>query len=150
MARITASNAHEQDFTSLMSELARAHHQFSLFEAEIHRLSGSGLTAPQAKVIFCLGSTDGLTCSEITGKTLITKGTLTGVIDRLEKKKLVQRWSDADDGRKIIVELTEEGQRLFKREYPRFLTKLKPRFDKLSAHNRKMATTLLGRIADQF
>ncbi len=150
MSRITFSNASEQDFIPLMNELARAHQLFSLFDAEIHRLSGSELTAPQAKVIFCLGNTDGMTCSEITDKTLITKGTLTGVIDRLEKRGLVNRWGDSDDGRRIIVDLSKEGQKVFKREYPRFVAALKARFDALSKKDREQATALLTKIAALF
>ena len=150
MARITANNASEQEFMPLMRELSKAHHLFSLYDAEIHRLAGSDLTAPQAKVIFCLGNTDGMTCSEITDQTLITKGTLTGVIDRLEEKGLVQRWGDSDDGRRIIVDLTKEGQRVFKREYPRYAALLKTRFDSLSARDRDQATTLLSKIASLF
>lgn len=150
MPKITADNANQQDFISLMNELARAHHRFSLVDAEILRLSGSGLTAPQAKVIFCLGNTDGLPCSEITERTLITKGTLTGVIDRLEAKGLVQRWGDTDDGRKIIVDLTSLGTRVFQREYPRYIEQLKPRFESLGTRERAQARSLLNRIAEQF
>ncbi|MDZ4730104.1 MAG: MarR family transcriptional regulator [Xanthomonadales bacterium] len=150
MARITVSNASEQDFIPLMDELARAHQLFSLYDAEIHRLSGSDLTAPQAKVIFCLGNTGGMTCSDITDKTLITKGTLTGVIDRLEEKGLVQRWGDSDDGRRIIVDLTKEGVKVFKREYPKYLTQLKARFDGLGNRDRDQATALLSKIAALF
>lgn len=150
MAKINANKTRKADFISLMDALARAHHKYSLFDAEVHRLSGSGLTAPQAKVIFCLGDTDGMPCSEITEQTLITKGTLTGVIDRLEAKGLVQRWSDSDDGRKIIVDLTRMGERVFQREYPRYLAQLKPRFEAFSSRELKQAAALLDRIADQF
>lgn len=150
MVKINANKTRKADFISLMDALARAHHKYSLFDAEVHRLSGSGLTAPQAKVIFCLGDTDGLPCSEITEQTLITKGTLTGVIDRLEAKGLVQRWSDSDDGRKIIVDLTRMGERVFQREYPRYLAQLKPRFEAFSSRELKQAAALLDRIADQF
>ena len=150
MARITVSNASDQNFIPLMRELSRAHHVFSLYDAEIHRLAGSDLTAPQAKVIFCLGNTDGMTCSEITDQTLITKGTLTGVIDRLEEKGLVQRWGDSDDGRRIIVDLSTEGQKVFKREYPRYVALLKEKFDTLTAKDRDQATILLSKIASLF
>lgn len=150
MARSTATNANQRAFISLMSELQRAHQRFSLFDAEIHRLSGSGLTAPQAKVIFCLGNTDGMTCNDITEKTLITKGTLTGVIDRLEQKGLVKRWGDADDGRRIIVDLTKAGERLYRREYPNYMARMQARFDGLNARDLEQGTALLGRIASQF
>ena len=150
MARTTTNKSRKADFTTLVDALARAHHKFSLYDAELHRLSGSDLTAPQAKVIFCLGGTDGLPCSQITEETLITKGTLTGVIDRLEAKGLVERWSDSDDGRKIIVDLTRGGKRVFQREYPRYLKQLKSRFGAFNSRDLKQATTLLDRIADQF
>jgi len=150
VARITPANAHQQEFVTLMNELARAHQRYALYDAEIHRLSGSGLTAPQAKVIFALGNTDGKPCSEITEETLITKGTLTGVIDRLEEKGLVQRWGDTDDGRKIIVALTRLGERVFQREYPRYIKALKPRFDALSSREQEQASALLQRISAQF
>jgi DNA-binding MarR family transcriptional regulator len=150
MAQNIKRSRQEPHFIALMNELARAHHRFSLFDAEIHRLSGSGLTAPQAKVIFGLGNTDGLTCSELTEQTLITKGTLTGVIDRLESKGLVERWGDADDGRIIIVALTRAGDRLFQREYPRYIEKLKTLFDGISTRDCEQATRHLGRISGLF
>ena len=150
MAKSTESNVRKTDFVSLIESLARAHHKFSLYDAEIHRLSTSGLTAPQAKVIFCLGDTEGLPCSEITEQTLITKGTLTGVIDRLEAKGLVLRWSDSDDGRKIIVDLTRAGQRVFQREYPRYLQQAGQRFEALSSRDLKQAIALLEKISSQF
>jgi len=150
MAKPSKDNTRDADFISLMNALARAHHRFSLFDAEVHRLSASGLTAPQAKVIFCLGGTDGLPCSEITEQTLITKGTLTGVIDRLEAKGLVQRWSDGDDGRKIIVDLTRMGQRVYQREYPLYLKLMQPHFSTFSSRELAQATAMLDRIADRF
>lgn len=140
----------QNDFIALSEALASAHHRFSLFDAGFHRLSGSGLTAPQAKVIFCLGDTEGLPCTEITERTLITKGTLTGVLDRLEEKGLIQRWGDTEDGRKIIVDLTRLGQRVFQREHAKYLKYLQPRFEDMSARELEQATWLLNRIADQF
>ena len=150
MANNSKDTARGADFVSLIKALSRAHHKFSLFDAEVHRLSATGLTAPQAKVIFCLGGTDGLPCSEITEQTLITKGTLTGVIDRLEAKGLVQRWSDGDDGRKIIVDLTRMGQRVYQREYPLYLKLLQSRFGSLSSREMTQAIALLDMIADRF
>ncbi len=127
--------------------LARAQHALSLFEAGLHRQSGSGLTAPQARVVFCLGGTDGLTCSEITERTLITKGTLTGVIDRLEEKGLVQRWGDTDDGRRIIVDLTRLGERLYRREFPPYAAAMRERLADLSDGECTRAARLLDKLA---
>ena len=57
------------------------------------------LTPSQFDVIATLGDTDGLTCSELSEATLVTKGTLTGVLDRLAAKGLIRRDRVARDRR---------------------------------------------------
>lgn len=150
MTDITHRNAANQDFLPLMRALVRAFQAFSAFDASALRESGSGLTTSQADVIFTLGNTDGMICSEISARTLITKGTLTGVIDRLRKKGLVERWEDAYDARRTIVALTDEGERLFQSLFPHQIEVLKSRFDRLSKEERNAATQLLKKIQAAF
>ena len=150
MSKLTANNASSEAFIPLMQELAGAYQAFSLYDAEGLRKSGSGLTPSQARVIFTLGGTDGRTCKDIGDVTLITKGTLTGVIDRLEEKGLVERWSVEGDGRKTIVALTRRGERIYDREFPRHVEFLKEKFGKLGAGDRKKATDLLHKIRGLF
>ena len=150
MATLDTQSASSQPFIPLVEELAAAYQAFSLYDAEGLRKSGAGLTPSQARVIFTLGGTDGLTCKDIGDVTLITKGTLTGVVDRLEDKGLVERWSVEGDGRKTIVALTRRGQRVYEREFPRHVEFLKSKFDKLSAGDRAKATRLLQKIKDLF
>lgn len=150
MAAITAENADTQKFIPLMRELVSAYHAFASFDADGHRLSGSGLTVPQANVIFALGNTDGMTCKDIGDWTHITKGTLTGIVDRLESKGLVERWAVEGDGRKTIVALTRKGERVFEKEYPRQVSYLKEHFDRLNARDRDQAIDLLRKIQELF
>ena len=150
MAEINARNADTQAFVPLMRELLNTYSAFASYDADGHRLSGSGLTVPQANVIFTLGNTDGMTCKDIGDWTHITKGTLTGVIDRLEGKGLVERWAVEGDGRKTIVALTRSGKKLFEKEYPHHIAYLKDRFDKLSARDRKQAIDSLQRVQQLF
>ena len=150
MSKLTPESAAAQDFIPLMQELAAAYQAFSLYDAEGLRTSRSGLTPSQARVIFTLGDTDGMTCKDIGDVTLITKGTLTGVVDRLEEKGLVERWSVEGDGRKTIVALTRKGQRVYQKEFPRHIEFLKTRFESMSARDRKQAVTLLAKIRKLF
>jgi DNA-binding MarR family transcriptional regulator len=150
MDKLTAQTAPAEDFIPLMQELAGAYQAFSLYDAEGLRRSGSGLTPSQARVIFTIGGTEGMTCKEIGDITLITKGTLTGVVDRLEQKGLVERWSVEEDGRKTIVALTRRGQRVYEREYPRHVAFLKSKFGKLGAGDRKQVTRLLQKVRGLF
>lgn len=150
MTEITAKNADSQDFIPLVRELLSAYHAFASFDADGHRLSGSDLTVAQANVIFTLGNTDGMTCKDIGDWTHITKGTLTGVIDRLEGKDLVERWAVEGDGRKTIIALSRRGERVFKKEFPRHVSYLKDRFDQLGARDRDQAVRLLHKIQQIF
>ena len=101
-------------------------------------------------MIFTIGGTEGMTCKDIGDITLITKGTLTGVIDRLEEKGLVERWAVEGDGRKTIVALTRRGERIYDKEYPRHIAFLKEKFDRLGVRDRKQATVLLAKIRSLF
>lgn len=83
-------------------------------------LSGShirtlGLTPPQFDIIATLGNTPGMCFRELGEKTLITKGTLTGIVDRLEEKGLVQRCLMQQDRRTTLVKLTPAGEQEFER-----------------------------------
>jgi MarR family transcriptional regulator, 2-MHQ and catechol-resistance regulon repressor len=50
-------------------------------------------------------------------KVLLTSGSITVAVDRLESRKLLRRTADPKDGRSRIVELTESGRRLIERVF---------------------------------
>ena len=76
------------------------------------------LTPPQFDIIATLGNTPGMSFRELGERTLITKGTLTGVVDRLEARGLVCRTTHAEDRRSTIVRLTAKGEQEFLRVFP--------------------------------
>ncbi len=130
MTTITVDNASKQSFMALVRELVWTYQAFSRLDSD--GLRQYRLTQPQADVIFTLGNTDGLTFREIGELTLITKGTLTGVVDRLEKKSLVKRRQGNEDRRCTRVVLTKKGNRLFRDVFPKHIAYLKSHFDQLS------------------
>lgn len=89
-----------------------------LFEsASSKRVRALGFTESQFDILATLGNTPGMTCKELGEKTLITKGTLTGVIDRLVAKGLVQR-ERGDDRRQQLIKLTATGESKFQEAFP--------------------------------
>ncbi len=148
MTTITTNNAARQNFLPLLKALASAYQAFTCYDAAGY--SDSHLTVAQADVIFTLGNTQGLTFKEIGEKTLITKGTLTGVIDRLENKKLVKRFQQLDDRRCILVALTAKGVTVFEKEFPRQIQYLKKCFDRISDAEIRDATQILEKIKNLF
>ena len=59
-----------------------------------------------------------LNCSEIAEKTVITKGGITKILDRLETRGLVKRAPSRDDRRSISIQLTAKGVEFWRRFYP--------------------------------
>ncbi len=141
---ITPQNAARQAFIPVMRELVRAYQAFASYDAAAYR--DSDLTVAQADVIFTLGNTAGLTFKEIGDLTLITKGTLTGVVDRLEAKGMVKRVTQADDRRCTRVVLTVKGEKLFAKEFPRQIAYIKQRFDRLSPNDLDQLHAMLKKL----
>ncbi|ADU66404.1 MarR family transcriptional regulator [Desulfurispirillum indicum] len=74
------------------------------------RTSKLGVTPSQYKVLKALDEKGPMKHKDVSEITLITKGTLTGVVNRLERAGLVSRTQDAKDSRAQYVALTEKGQ----------------------------------------
>ncbi|MGD8594241.1 MAG: MarR family winged helix-turn-helix transcriptional regulator [Gammaproteobacteria bacterium] len=147
-SQITHENATNQNFMPVMRALVHAYQAFSAYD-----MSGYAqvdLTVPQADVIFTLGNTGGLCFKDIGEKTLITKGTLTGVIERLENKGLVKKTHAPEDRRHVIVTLTAKGRKIFEKEFPRQIAFLKQKFDLLSKQELKEAERVLLRLQEIF
>ena len=87
-----------------------------------------GLTHAQFDIIATLGNTSGMSYKELGERTLITKGTLTGVIERLEQKGLVLRERSSDDKRSFFVRLTPAGDGVFCDVFPKVIARGKELF----------------------
>jgi DNA-binding MarR family transcriptional regulator len=79
-----------------------------------------GLSLAEADVLVTVprAKNGQLTCSEIAEKTLITKGGITKVLDRLEAKGLVKRVLSRDDRRIISIELSAKGVQFWRKFSP--------------------------------
>ena len=80
-------------------------------------IQGLELCGSDFAVLEALLHKGALPVNEIGRKVLLTSGSITVAVDRLEAKGLVERRSSADDRRARIVHLTREGRRLIKRAY---------------------------------
>lgn len=91
-----------------------------------------GLTHAQFDIIATLGNTSGMSYKELGERTLITKGTLTGVIERLEQKGLVLRERSLEDKRSWFLRLTGSGEAVFRDVFPKVVEHGKQLFDGFS------------------
>ena len=89
--------------------LARAAHEVA---GRFHeRLKEHELTALSWRVLAALSARDGWTIGELCAVSLAKQPTVSKMIDRLERQRLVTRAAASDDGRKVLVRLTAAGRR---------------------------------------
>jgi DNA-binding MarR family transcriptional regulator len=104
------------------------------------------LTPPQFYVLATIGYAGRLPFSEIGAKMMVTVSNLTGIVDRLEEKKLVTRKRDEEDRRVVYVVLTDKGARAYKTTIPIFERSVAEVFSPLSKAQQKDLSALLRKL----
>jgi MarR family transcriptional regulator, 2-MHQ and catechol-resistance regulon repressor len=135
-------------FLPTLRELVRANQAFERFSAA--HIRTLGLTPAQFDVIATLGNTEGMSCKELSEKTLITKGTLTGVLDRLVERRFIERHNDTSDARRTHIALTPAGEALFADTFPRHLSYCERAFSRLSSSDLKQLQAGLSALRAAF
>ena len=62
-------------------------------------IAGIGLTAPQVDLLRQLSLNDGLTLTQLSERLSLAHSTVSGIVDRLERKQLIERRTDQQDRR---------------------------------------------------
>ncbi len=89
--------------------LARAaHHVAGGFHAGLRR---HDLTAFSWRVLATLSDGRGYSVGELCERCLAKQPTVSKLIDRLERERWVRRHRDREDGRRVVVEITDAGRR---------------------------------------
>ena len=92
----------------LIAEWQRVTHL--LLRAVDDELAGHGLSAAETNALACFGGTPRRTVRELVAATGQKPSTLTGVLDRLERRGLIARTPNPADRRSVVIELTENGR----------------------------------------
>lgn len=135
-------------YLRFIRSLASTYQAFEAYSTK--HIRDMGLTMTQFDVIATLGNQPPMTCKELGEKTLILKGTMTGVLERLEQKGFIAKIPNAEDGRSYKIGLTKAGERLFKKAFPEHLRHLEQGFAKCSSKELNQTTEALDRIRSQF
>jgi DNA-binding MarR family transcriptional regulator len=136
------------NFLPVLRNLVSAYQAFERYSAP--DLRSMGLTMTQFDVIATLGNQPPMTCKELGEKTLVTKGTLTGVLERLESKGILERKLNPDDARSQMIGLTVEGQSLFEKVFPAHLQHLEKAFNQLNTNDLSDASGVLQKLTTIF
>ncbi len=124
-----------------MAIMGRLHRCAALVDAQLDDVfRESGMQAWEFDVLASLrraGEPYELTPGRLDRMTMMTSGTTTHRLSRLEKRGLVTRTRDAQDRRVVRVRLTEEGLALFDRVHPMHLDNERAMLDRLDPEDRE-------------
>jgi MarR family 2-MHQ and catechol resistance regulon transcriptional repressor len=120
-------------YKSLMDRAVKDMKQYDLSPSEFMML----------EVLYTKGR---IPLQQIGEKVLVTSGSITYNIDKLEKKNLLKRVPCKEDRRVIYAELTQAGNDLFDRIFPEHAATIHSLMKDLSADEKQGATDLLKKL----
>lgn len=115
--------------------MARAYQEFEGYSSP--HIRGLGLLPVQFDVIATLANQPPMTYKQLGEKTLISKSSLTGVIERMVKKGFIATLENPDDARSYLLKLTTKGQKIFDKAFPEHLKHLEKALQRLSKNQMK-------------
>jgi DNA-binding MarR family transcriptional regulator len=117
-------------------------------EAEADYLNSCGISHGRFTVLMLLNRCTGepSTPAELADAAGVTRATMTGLIDTLEKDSLVVRSSDPADRRTVLVHLTTKGQESIDNILPDYFRRVSAIMQPLDDVERKQLVGLLQKI----
>jgi DNA-binding MarR family transcriptional regulator len=89
--------------------VSMAQHTLRTYLNNLFSKEGMKITPPQATILFLLQERDGRIMSELGQAIGVDNSAITGLVDRLEKAKLVTRKLNPDDRRSLFIYITPGG-----------------------------------------
>jgi len=91
-----------------------------------------------------------LSPGQLLAQTLVTSGTMTNRLDRLEERGLVRRHQDPADARSVRVQITAAGRKCVDRALADLVEREHAILTSLSAEDRQVLSSLLRRVVAPF
>ena len=109
-------------------------------------IARTGLVLSDFTIMEALLHKGPLPINKIGQKVLLTSGSMTAAVDRMEARGLVKRVQDPSDGRSFLVHLTEKGHKTIKKAYAKHSKNLEKIASVLSDRERTELVRLLKKI----
>ena len=105
-----------------------------------------GLTGPQLTILQEVASTGEVSVGEVARAISLSQGTVTGILERLEKRGLVTRRRSHSDRRRKMVQVTAAGEQLLEKAPPLMQEVFVERFSSLQEWEQTMILSSLQRL----
>jgi len=116
------------------------------FDAHLHRL---GMSQGKFTVLMLLNRNPerGVNPSELAEKAGVTRATMTGLLEGLEREKMISRQGDRSDRRRAVVRLTTSAREFLDGMLPDYYTQVHELMVDLTEEDKHHLTQLLGKLS---
>nr|CRH06747.1 putative MarR family Transcriptional regulator [Candidatus Magnetococcus massalia] len=111
-------------------------------------VANHGLTGPQAIILSEILQSGRVTGAELAKRVHLSKGTISGILDRLETKGLITRQRSESDRRRYWLKASPEAEQLLENAPPLLQQAFVKKFDALPEHEQMSILTTLLRVSD--
>lgn len=120
----------------------------AVINGQIDQLRPLGLSPSAFNVLMALHNTDDRTLEpcQLAQRLLISRPSVTGLLDTLQGKGLVERLPHAEDRRRVLVRLTDGGLELLESHFTSHYVQMNAVFADLDADQKATLVTLLRRV----
>jgi DNA-binding MarR family transcriptional regulator len=110
-------------------------------------MEGHGLTGPQLVALQALSRGGTLSARDLARTVHVSQATVTGILDRLERRALITRARSESDRRALDVMLTDEGRRVLAAAPPLLQQRFAEALAQLQGWEQTMILATLQRVA---
>ena len=135
---------HKQRAKEIIYSIRRLMQAGELYTKELNKIYN--VSAAQLNCLLALYEHGSLSPSKISKHILVNSSTVTGIIDRLEQKELVERQRISPDRRVITIHLTETGRRLAENAPPPIQQRVLDGLKKLPPQEIEKIVTSLNKL----
>lgn len=105
-----------------------------------------GLVRPEYVVLYALHLQDGIAAKDVVASAGFPKNTISRAIQKLLRRRLIRRASDARDRRSYVLRLTAEGRRILDESVPPMVAWEQRMLSGLSRDEQQVLSKLLARL----
>jgi DNA-binding MarR family transcriptional regulator len=130
-----------EEFSALLGAERR------LRSRDSHRKEAGGLSYVQVRALFVLDAHEESTAGEIAERARLSPGAVSGMLDELEQQGIVSRVRRADDRRRVLVSLTDDGRKVLGERKRRWTERWEDSMEGVDDRDLDAAAEVMRRIA---
>lgn len=142
LSRELAAMARHEDVLISLRQIIRA---TDLYSRKLSKVSG--LTSPQLLIMQAIGAKGEITMGDLANEVSLSQATVTTILDRLEKRQLIERKRGETDKRRVYATLTNDGAGIIEQAPTPLQEEFIARFDRLEDWEQSLILSSLQRVA---